>query len=445
MISNEITSTHSTDEPDEAIITSVQRQQTKHQFSISSFKEYLAYELGIAIEAPPPWVARALVGTLSLLVFGTIIWSAVSKVDVVATASGELIPSSRVTPIQALGGGLLQEIKVKEGDYVKKGDSLVKLNPTLSNAEFQRLRALVQLKREQLTRLEAERSGQSQTSSPLQNELLSERAKETRARVNRQRSVVKAAQAALRRVQIHLSLADTRRQSLGMLFHNGAIPRMDYLEAQTEFASLQEEYVAKQQEIAQATEELKQLEATQRSEILTQLTQEQQELASLEGQLAQAKEQRDRDTIPAPVSGTVYNVKIAKTGATLQPGEELLSIAPEGEELIVEAKVLNRDIGFVKPGMPVKVKLETFPYQEFGILSGTVERVSANSVSHPQEGLVFPARIRLKQHSVRVRGQEVPLAPGMAVTAEIVTRQRTVLSFILEPITASLDNAFSVR
>ncbi len=279
----------------------------------------------------------------------------------------------------------------------------------------------------------------------MQDELLSARAKEIHAKINRQLSVVKAAQAALRRVQIHLSLADTKRQSLGMLFQHGAIPRIDYLEAQTEFASLQEEYVAKEQEITQAKEELKQLEAAQRSEILTQLTQEQQDLANLEGQLAQAKEQRDRDTIPASVSGTVYNIKVAKTGATLQPGEELLSIAPEGEELIVEAKVLNRDIGFVKPGMPVKVKLETFPYQEFGILSGTVEKVSANSVNNQQEGLVFPARVRLKQHSVRVRGQEVPLTPGMAVTAEIVTRQRTVLSFVLEPITASLDKAFSVR
>jgi HlyD family secretion protein len=194
-----------------------------------------------------------------------------------------------------------------------------------------------------------------------------------------------------------------------------------------------------------AKEDLKQLEASQRSEILIQLTQENQELASLEGQLAQAKEQRDRETLHAPVSGTVYNVKIAKTGATLQPGEELLSIAPEGEELVVEAKVMNRDIGFVKPGMSVKVKLETFPYQEFGILPGTVEQVSANSVNNQQEGLVFPARIRLKQRSVRVRGREVPLTPGMAVTAEVVTRQRTVLSFILEPITTSLDKAFSVR
>ncbi len=445
MISNEITNAHLPDETDEATITSVQRQQTKHRFSIDSFKEYLAYELGIAIEAPPPWVARALVGALSLLVFGTITWSAVSKVDVVATASGEIIPSSRVTPIQALGGGLLQEIKVKEGDYVRKGDPLVKLNPTLSETEFQRLRALAKLKRENLNRLEAERNGKSQTGSFLQDELLSARAKEIHAKINRQLSVVKAAQAALRRVQIHLSLADTKRQSLGMLFQHGAIPRIDYLEAQTEFASLQEEYVAKEQEITQAKEELKQLEAAQRSEILTQLTQEQQDLANLEGQLAQAKEQRDRDTIPASVSGTVYNIKVAKTGATLQPGEELLSIAPEGEELIVEAKVLNRDIGFVKPGMPVKVKLETFPYQEFGILSGTVEKVSANSVNNQQEGLVFPARVRLKQHSVRVRGQEVPLTPGMAVTAEIVTRQRTVLSFVLEPITASLDKAFSVR
>lgn len=112
---------------------------------------------------------------------------------------------------------------------------------------------------------------------------------------------------------------------------------------------------------------------------------------------------------------------------------------------MLEAKVQNRDIGFIKQGMYTKVKLETFPYQEFGILQGTIDQISPNAIPDKDLGLVFPVSVKLKQQTVHIKGREVPLIPGMTSTVEIVTRQKTVLSFLLEPITASLDRAFSVR
>ena len=129
----------------------------------------------------------------------------------------------------------------------------------------------------------------------------------------------------------------------------------------------------------------------------------------------------------------------------MQPGDEVLSIVPDGEELILEANVQNQDVGFVRSGMRVKVKLATFPYQEFGMVEGTVSKVSPNAVNEQNGESVFPVQIRLKQRSVRTRDREVLLSPGMAASAEIVTRQKTVMSFLLDPITASWDRAFSVR
>ncbi|NJL18669.1 MAG: HlyD family efflux transporter periplasmic adaptor subunit [Nitrospira sp.] len=134
-----------------------------------------------------------------------------------------------------------------------------------------------------------------------------------------------------------------------------------------------------------------------------------------------------------------------ENGAAVHGGDELLSIVPAGEELLVEAKVPNQDIGFIRTGMRVKVKLATFPYQEYGMVEGTVSKISPNAVNEKDAGLVFPVQVRLKQHSVSVKGQEVPLTPGMVATAEIVTRQKTVLSFLLDPISGSWDRAFSVR
>jgi HlyD family secretion protein len=421
----------------------IQQQQNKRRFV--STEGFLSYELGKAISKPSPLFTRLLSGGISLLFFGTLTWAAVSKIDETATATAEVIPSTRVQPVRSLSGGLLRNVYVKEGQQVQPNTQLVQLDPTISEAEFQRLTQLLKLNKENLARLEAERVGKAQAGNTFQNELLASRLQESQAAIKRQIAVVTAARAELNRLQATLTFANTKKQSLGMLVREGAIPRLDYLDAQSQVASMQAERHAKEQEIAQTEQELKHLQAGRQNEILTQINQMNQEVISLEGQLKQAKEQRDRETIKASVSGTVYNIKISKPGATVQPGDELLSIVPEGEELILEAKVLNRDRGFIHPGMEVKIKLETFPYQEYGLLKGELLEISPNAVSEQDLGLVYSARIRLAQHSMRVKGQEVPLTPGMTATAEIVTRQKTILSFLIEPLVASWDKAFSIR
>jgi HlyD family secretion protein len=421
----------------------IQRRQTKYRLVSSA--GHLSHELGKAVENPSPLYTRLLAGGISLLLLGTLIWAAVSRVDEVAIAAGEVIPSTRVQPIRSLSGGLLRDIQVEEGDRVQAGDPLVQLDPTLSDAEFRRLTQLVQLTKENLTRLEAERIGTSQVGNDFQNQLLVSRLRESQASINRQQGLIRVTQAELRRLHTNLTHAHTKQRSLGMLVVEGAIPRLDYLDVQNQVVSLQAEIDAKEQEIYQAQQELDRLQAEQQNDTLTQINQQRQELVSLEGQLSQAKEQRDRETIAASVNGIVYNIKISEPGATIQPGEELLSIVPDGEELVLEAQVRNRDIGFVKPGVEVKIKFEAFPYQEFGILSGTVVETSPNAVNEPEIGLVYPIRIQLAQRSVQVKHEDVPLTPGMTASAEIVIRQKSILSFLVEPIMVRWDEAFSVR
>jgi HlyD family secretion protein len=425
--------------------TSVQRQQTKIQFA--SAQDYLNYELGNAQRRLPPLYVRLLGATICALVGSTIAWATFSKVDETATATAEVIPSTRIQPVKALSGGLLRDIQVKEGDQVKRGTPLVQLDPTLTDAEYQSAQQLYQKMQDNLARMQVELSGKAGANrlDQFQDQLLVSQLKESQAAINRQQGAIKAAQAELARLQATLRFASTKERSLGMLAVEGAIPRLDYLDTQSQVASMRAEMGAKEQELYQAQQELDRLQSGRKNEILTQINQITQEKISLEGQLKQAKEQRNRETIKAPINGIVYNVKVVESGATIQGGEELLSIVPDGAELVLEAKVLNRDIAFVKSGMRVKIKLETLPYQEFGILEGTVLEVSPNAVNQPEVGLVYPTRVQLKQRMVKVRGQEVALAPGMTASAEIVTRQKTVMSFLLDPITASWDRAFSVR
>ncbi|HEY9623538.1 MAG TPA: HlyD family type I secretion periplasmic adaptor subunit [Crinalium sp.] len=447
-----------------------QARQTRQQFA--NPEDYLSYELGKAVRELPPLYTRLLAGSMTALVFGAIAWAHFSKVDEVAITQGELIPAQQVRPVKALEGGVIREIRVKEGDHVRKDDILIQQDSSLNQTAVDRLERSAELIRQDIARLEAERTGQTKTGTALQDQLLEARLQDfdtkraaAIADANRQSAAIAEARAKLVQLQENLSNArislvnaQEREQSLRSLV-DGAIPRFDYLEtkdrltqAQDQVASLQQAIVGQQQSIRQAEqafqaarETANNLGSQRQSEILTQLNQRQEDLASLEGQIQQAAKQRDQQIIRSPINGTIYNLEATLGEGTVEPGEELLSILPEGNNLILEVKVLNRDIGFIQEGMRAKVKMATFPFQEFGTIEGKVIQISPNATMDKDLGPVFTARVSLNRSNIRVHNRDVPLAPGMAATAEIVTRQRTVLTFLIEPITRRFDEAFGVR
>jgi HlyD family secretion protein len=486
-------------------------RQTKEQFA--NPEDNLSYELGKAVQELPPLYTRLLAGGISLLVFGTIAWAHFSKVDEVAVAPGELIASLQVRPVRSLGGGNIRLVTVKEGDRVAKGDVLIERDPDLPQTEVDRLAKSAKLIREDLGRLDAERTGGVTAGTALQDQLLASRLQDfeaTRASaiaeakrqlaaidaakvrlsrlqenlVNAKTNLINAqanfanAQSVLPKAQTTLALAEKRQQLVESLVIPGAVPRIDYIEAQDRLVkaqaditrteaeiinaqdrvtqsqdkvtSLEKDIAAQEQEIRQAEQAYQKAQndaarvgSERKSEVLTQLNKRREEQTTVEGQLEQAKKQREQETIEAPIAGTVYSVKATK--GPVQAGEELLSILPDGEELLLEVKVLNRDIGFIREGMKAKVKMATFPFQEFGTIDGSVVQVSPNAITDKDLGLVFPTRIKLEKHSLTLRGQEVAFTPGMAATGEIVTRKKSILTFLIEPVTRRFSEAFSVR
>ncbi|XHX81009.1 MAG: HlyD family type I secretion periplasmic adaptor subunit [Stenomitos frigidus ULC029] len=449
--------------------TPAQSRQIKQQ--LADPKESLSYELGKAVQELPPLYTRLLAGGISVLVFGTIAWAHFSKIDEVAIAQGQLIPSTEVRPIRAGSVGSIQQINVKEGDQIRKGQVMVVMDSALPQAEVARLTQASKLIREDMARLQAERTGSANAGTQVQDQLLQARLGEfDRKRAaaidesQRQLSARDEALATLSRLQANLinardglANANIREQALSSLKGSGAVPQLDYIRAQDEVTQAKDRVVSYEKEINVQREKIRQAEAAyssaqntatglvsqRQSEILTQFTKRQEEQASVDGQLAQAKKQQERETIAAPFDGTVYNVKA--TRGPVQSGEELVSLVPKDENIVLEVKILNRDIGFIKEGMRAKVKLATFSYQEFGIVEGEVTGVSPNAIVEKDVGLVFPTRIRLNKRAVDVRGQSVNFTPGMQATAEIVTRKKSVLDFLIEPITRRFSEAFSVR
>ncbi len=455
------------------VASPAQARQTRLQFATAD--DHLSYELGKAVQALPPLYLRLLAGSLTAVVVSTIAWAALSKIDEVAIAPGELAVNQQVRPVQALSAGTIRRVLVQEGDRVQQGDLLIEQDATVSQAGIERLAETATLIRGDIARLEAERNGTDVVDNALQSQLLAARQQEFSTRqtaalteVERQGAAIAEAQARLTRLQenlasarLALDTAEQREQGLRSLADpaTGAIPRFDYLEArdrlnqaQDQVASLEQDIAAQQQAIRQvesayaiAQEAANRLSSERQAEILTQLNQRREELTNIDGQLAQATTQQNQDSLRAPIDGVVYNLQVSAAEGTLQPGKELLTILPDDGGLILEAKVRNRDIGFVAPGMRAKVKLAAFPFQEFGTLEGEVMQISPSAIADRDLGPVYIARVRLAQSNVVVYGQEVALLPGMIGTAELVTRQRSILTFLLEPVSRRFNEAFQTR
>jgi HlyD family secretion protein len=346
------------------------------------------------VQALPPVYTRSLLVILSLAVFSAIAWAALSKVDEVAVADGKIDAAQAGQPVRSLNGGTIQAIRVEEGQHVDQDDVLLEL-----------------------------KSGDVQ--KRIKN--LEEQTKKIRAN---QRLYEMQAIEKLKGLQNKLKFAEAsirfKEYQQFKEVDPSLVPLPD-LEAAKEVESLRNQIRGK------TFESRKNIQAYE------------QDLKRLEGEIEQAQSQADQAIMKSPVSGTVYQLKVNPGQATVQPGQDLLSILPDGATLSLKVNVLNRDIGFVSPGMKVKVKVASFPFQEFGTIDGTVVQVSPNGVTDEKLGLVFPARINLEKNAIALRGKEVKLSPGMAATGEIVMRRKSVLSFLVEPVTKRFDEAFSVR
>jgi HlyD family secretion protein len=490
-----------------------QSRQLRQQ--LASPDESLSYELGKAVQELPPLYTRILAAGICVMTLGAITWAHFSEVEEVATTSGKIIPSTEVRPVRSLTLGSISKTRFKTGDSVKKGEVLVEIDPGSTETNVASLEKDAAKIKEEISRLESENKGGITGGSVEQNQFLAARQLELQskqaaaaAEQNKQLGAISEAKSRYDRFGENLAnakitlqnaeaaeaqsktsqaLAQKRRDMLKPLENSGAIPNQDVIRAAQEVSQATQQVITASGQVTQARDAIASLEneinaqadrvaqaqqayesarssagviAPQRTgEVLGQLTQRRTDLTKKLGEIDVAKkQQQEKETLKAPFDGTVYNVKV--TQGPIQQGEELMSILPKDEPLVLEVKIRQADIGFIRareenngnpiPGMKAKVKLATFPYQEFGVIEGEVIQISPDAVNEKDEngrdmGPVFQAKVKMAKDRVNVKGQEVRLSPGMAGTADIVTRKKSILSSILEPITRKFSESMSVR
>jgi adhesin transport system membrane fusion protein len=362
-----------------------------------------------------------------------VLWAAFAELDQVTRAPGAVIASSRSQIMQAIDGGVLQELLVKEGDIVEAQQVVARLDKTKLEAGYLEARAKLTALRMNVARLQAE-----VLDRPM---ILGHDAKAYPEFKINQEALFNKRRASIREeIQALEAMLQLARQELDMtepLLKTGDVSRSDILRLQRQVADLNAQITNRRNKYFQDSQ--------------AELSKSQEDLASMEQIVAQRKEQLDAAELRSPMRGTIKNIRVTTRGGVLRAGEELLQIVPLDDDLVIEAKVRPADIGFLKPGLESSVKIDAYDYTIYGSLPGKVAYISADTLREEQprqqgEQDFYRVQIRVDAKEFKKRRNEkLEIQPGMTATVEIKTGSNTVLRYLTKPVTKTLSESLGER
>ncbi|MFN4163545.1 MAG: HlyD family type I secretion periplasmic adaptor subunit [Ferrovibrio sp.] len=418
-------------------------------------------------EGQPPRLMQFTVWLVAAIIACAVGWAAVTKVAQVARAPGEIIPNGHTQPIQHLEGGIVREAAVREGDLVEAGQVLVRLDHTGVMAELEQVRTRESSLRLQAERLRAFAEGRiAALEDAAEQSLSADQAailrSQEKARLS-QRAVLER-QLAGRRADLEALLSQQKTlqrqivitgEALEMrktLTQQGLNSKLTFLDVQREMNRVQGELstvtvnIGRAREaIAEAEQRLIELESRLSADAMRELGAVTSDLRQIEELRVKLEDRVARTEIVSPVRGIIKDLRAYAAGAVIQPGGFVAEVVPVGRELIVEARVSPSDIGQLRPGQPVAVKVSTYDFAQFGSVPGQLVHVSPSTFHGPNIAPFYKALVRLERGYAGEDPARNPLLPGMTVLADIKTDERTVLRFLLNPVYRAIDTAFQER
>ncbi|MCG8504606.1 MAG: HlyD family type I secretion periplasmic adaptor subunit [Sphingomonadales bacterium] len=449
------------------------RLESERRKSAKKYEEvdFLPAALEI-LEKPASPVGRTTLWLIIAFFVAAMLWSYFGHVDVVATAQGRIIPKERVKIIQPLEIGVVRAIKVTDGQRVAAGDVLIELDPTVSGADVAQVEAALLMSRMTSARANAllayVETGAHAFDPPadadpaivaMEERLIDSQIREYEAALGslaQQRAEREADLAAvdqeIDRLKKTLPLIEEQVAARKELTEKGLSPRLLYLEllerlidSQKQLEIQTEQRVRMTAAISGIDQQSEQTTQEFRGTALSELAEAETAAMAQTQELTKAAQRNVLQQLVAPVDGTVQQLAIHTIGGIVQPAEPLMVIVPGEGDLVVEAQVLNKDIGFVHIGDEVEVKLEAFPFTKYGTLPGTLEDLSQDAIADEKLGLVYQARVSLERSTIAVNDKDVNIAPGMVATAEIKTGKRRLIEFILSPLLRYKDESLRER
>jgi hemolysin D len=445
------------------------------------------------VETPPSPTGRAIAFTIMAVFAVALVWACIGTVDIVAVAPGKIIPSGRTKTIQPFETGVVRAIYVRDGQSVSASDVLIELDPTMSGAELghlksdlmaaqldaARLRAALAGKNDPLTALTPPDGAPSDLIQMHRRFLLSQTAEQNAkiAAIDRQVAQKQAERAtitaSIEKLEAIIPPLQERVEIRRYLFNKELGSKLLYLTELQDLVGQKREIAVQESRSGEADAAIAALVETRSKTVaeyerglFDELAKAEQKAAGLAHDVIKAEQRTSLQKLTAPVDGVVQQLAIHTIGGVVTPAQALMAIVPAESHLEIEAMISNRDIGFVEVGQHVAIKVDTFNFTRYGLLSGKVVTVShdaitrdkpqARVIEQPQgvetsssepkgQELVYAARVSLDHTQMQVEDKTVNLSPGMAVTVEIKTGSRRIISYLLSPFIRYQHETFRER
>ena len=426
-------------------------------------------------ETPPSPIGRAIGAAIIGIFCVGLAWASFGSVDIVATAPGKIVPTGRTKLIQPFETGIVRAIHVRDGQSVKAGELLIELDPTVTGAEQEHVKSDFIATELEVARLRAALAGQSEFQPPEgaspaliemnRQFLLSQQSEQSAklAEIDREQSKKQAERAtvsaSIGKLQATIPVLQERVDTRKYLADRGLGSKLTYLTEYQDLVAAQQDLVVQQSRIVESDAAIAALKETRektaaeyKRALFDALAKAEQKAAGVAQDVIKAEQRTKLQELRAPVDGTVQQLAVHTIGGVVTPAQALAVVVPADSHLEIEAVLSNRDIGFIQAGQEAEIKVDTFNFTQYGLLHGEVLNVSQDAVTRdkpqdtsngkaPGDGsepkgqeLVYNARISLDRTQMQLENRLAKLGPGMAVTAEIKTGSRKIISYLFSPL-----------
>lgn len=435
--------------------------------------DYMADTTAVDLDPGHPAGHLILLAVAVLLVV-SLVWAALAEVDEVTHADGQIIPSSQIQVVQNLEGGIVQEILVREGDVVAKGQILLRIDDTRFASSYQEGRLKYLSLQAQVTRLTAETEGKPLTlpaevekEAPQlaedarrlyltrQQELASSVEIFEQQRNQRQQELYEM-QSRMGQLERGYALLREELDRTAPLVAEGVISEVELLrlkrqvnETRGDLDGIRLRLPAARSALEESRGKIEDVKIKFRTEAQGLLNEAKAELGTTAENNTAALDRVTRTAVRSPVRGAIKRLKVTTVGGVVQPGMDLVEIVPLEDSLLVEAKVKPQDIAFLHPGQRATVKLTAYDSTIYGALDATLEHISADSITQEEgkgdERSFFLIRVRTLDHGYLKDGESLPIIPGMTATVDVLTGRKSVLRYMMRPIVRAQERALRER
>jgi hemolysin D len=420
-------------------------------------------------EKPPSPLPRTMLYLLLMLFSILLAWAMIGEVDVVAVAEGKLVPQSYLKIVQPADSGIVKEILIKEGDQVQANQVLMRLDSKLSEADTRIVDAEFKQKGLQLRRIDAELAGtallmkkgedpeafrQVQAQYQSHRQVFEDAVAQERALLAKAREDYAAARQVNEKLKRVLPAYQETEQAWDQLHKEGFAGKLlaldkqrQRLEAEGDLKAQEESLGSYRSTIEQSEKRLAQITSNYKQQLHNERVEAQGQLQKLEQELAKEQHKATHLELKAPQAGIIKEVATHTAGTVVSPGTILVTLVPMNEPLQAEVMIQNDDVGFVKEGQSVKVKLAAYPFQKYGMVEGKVTHIGADAteVQGTKTGAAdeaqnkpvpstYKAIVTLSRQQIDAQGERFTLSPGMQVIAEVNQGTRTIMDYLLSPV-----------